>query len=92
MMDEWRLLAEYPDPLSAEAAAGLLRSEFVPVRVVSDEPVPGLMNGCSLMVPKAMLARAQAIFSLAPMSDEEWSQYVADVLAAEEADPKDESK
>lgn len=89
MMDQWQLLAEYPDPFSAEAAAGLLRSEAVQVRVVSDEPVPGLMKGCSVMVPAGSLARARKILSQAPLSDEEWLQHSADELANEESDPKD---
>lgn len=89
MNNQWQMLAVYPDPASAAACAGLLRSESVPVQVISDEPVPGLMQGCSLMVPAAMLARAQAILALAPISEEEWSQYVADALA-DDADSKGE--
>ncbi len=85
MNDQWQVLAVYPDLASAEAAAGLLRSESIPVRVAVDEPVPGLMKGCSLMVPAAMLARAQSIFSLAPLSDEEWLQYI-DTPAVDDSD------
>jgi hypothetical protein len=84
MSDQWSLLAVYPDPVSAEIFAGLLRSEAIPVRIDADEPVPGLMRAFSLQVPGTMLARARAICSQAALSDEEWAQYVADVRAREE--------
>ena len=84
MSDQWRELAVYPDPASAEAVAGLLRSESIPARVRSDEPVPGLLKGCAVLVPAAMLSRAQTVCSQAQMSDEEWSQYAQDALAEEE--------
>jgi hypothetical protein len=84
MSDQWSVLAVYPDPVSAEIFAGLLRSEAIPVRIKADEPVPGLMRAFSVQVPEAMLARARTICSQAPLSDEEWAQYVADVHAREE--------
>jgi hypothetical protein len=89
MNGEWRVLAVYPDPVSAEIFAGLLRSERIPVRIAADEPVPGLMKAFSLQVPEAMLRRAQTICSQAALSDEEWAQYVADVRAEEDSGPND---
>jgi hypothetical protein len=89
MSDQWCVLAVYPDPASAETFAGLLRSEAIPVRIEADEPVPGLMKAFSLQVPATMLGRARTICSQAPLSDEEWAQYVADVRAGEAAGPND---
>jgi len=50
MSDRWQEFAAYPDAASAEVAAGLLRSEGVPVDVASDEPMPGLIQGFRLLV------------------------------------------
>lgn len=79
------MLAVYADPVSAEAVAGLLRSESVPVRIKADEPVPGLMRGYSVMVHPAMVMRAQAICSQAQMTDEEWAQYLESHDAEEQS-------
>ncbi len=84
MDEQWRVLGVYPDPASAEAVAGLLRSESVVVRIKADEPVPGLMKGFSVMVHAAMFPRAQAICAQAQMSDEEWAQYLDAEGAADE--------
>jgi hypothetical protein len=87
MHDDWRVLTIYPDPISAEGLAGLLRSERIDVRILADEPVPGLMKSYSVLVRAPTLARAQAVSTQAAMSDEEWAQYAADVLASGPADP-----
>jgi hypothetical protein len=92
MSDRWSVLAVYPDPVSAEAFAGLLRSEAIPVRIEADEPVPGLMRAFSLQVPEIMLGRARTICSQAPLSDDEWAQYVADVRAGEESGDNDQER
>jgi hypothetical protein len=89
MGDQWAVLAVYPDPASAETFAGLLRSEAIPVRIAADEPVPGLMKAFSVQVPETMLGRARAICSQAPLSDEEWAQYVDDVRAREASGAND---
>jgi hypothetical protein len=76
MDDQWRELFLYPDRASAEVVAGLLRSESIPVRVVADEPVPGLVRSCTLWVPAAALARARKICREPPLTEEEWSKYL----------------
>ena len=76
-MDEsWRELLLYPDRVSAEAVAGLLRSEGIEVRVIMDEPVPGLIRSCALQVPESLLPRAREICGQAPLTEEEWSAYM----------------
>lgn len=84
MNDQWSELDIYPDAASATVVAGLLHSESIPVRIRTDEPVPGLMKGCAVLVPTPMLSRARTVCSQAQMSDEEWSQYTQDVLDEDE--------
>lgn len=74
-MESWREFATYGDPASAEVIAGLLRSEDVPARIVSDEPLPGLIRGFSVLVPPDMLHRAQWVLSQAELSDAELAYY-----------------
>jgi hypothetical protein len=79
-MDTWREFATYGDAASAEVIAGLLRSENVPARVVSDEPMPGLTRGFCVMVPPDLLHRAQWVLSQAQLSDAELSYYATGQL------------
>jgi hypothetical protein len=55
LSERWQEFAAYADAASAEVAAGLLRSEGVPLNIASDEPMPGLIQGFRLMVPAQML-------------------------------------
>jgi hypothetical protein len=71
LSEPWQEFAAYSDAASAEVAAGLLRSEGVPVNVTSDEPMPGLIRGFRLMVPAEMLHRARWVVSNASFTDEE---------------------
>lgn len=71
LSERWQQFAVYPDAASAEVAAGLLRSEGVPVNVASDEPMPGLIEGFRLMVPAEMLHRARWVVSNADFTEEE---------------------
>jgi hypothetical protein len=80
LSDPWQEFAAYADAASAEVAAGLLRSEGVPVNVASDEPMPGLMQGFRLMVPPEMLHRARWVFSNAAFTDEELAFFATDRL------------
>jgi hypothetical protein len=71
LSERWQEFAAYSDAASAEVAAGLLRSEGVPVNVASDEPMPGLIRGFRLLVPAEMLHRARWVVSNAAFTDEE---------------------
>ena len=71
MSEGWQEFAAYSDAASAQVVAGLLRSEGVPVNVVSDEPVPGLVRGIRLMVPAELLHRARWVVANACFTDEE---------------------
>lgn len=77
MNESWLELAVYPDAASAEAVAGLLRSESIPVRIAADEPIPGLMHGSRVMVPSHLLQRAQSVMAQAQLSDEELAALAA---------------
>ncbi len=76
MSDEWRELAVFMDRASAEVLAGFLRSESIDARVVSDEPVPGLIHSISVSVPVGQWMRARELYADAPLSDEEWASYM----------------
>jgi hypothetical protein len=84
MNEAWVTFAVYGDAASAEATAGLLRSEAVPVRVASGEPVPGLIEGIRVMVPPDMLDRAKRILSQAQLSDEELAFLATGVLGEDD--------
>lgn len=71
MSGPWHEFAVYSDSVSAEAAAGLLRSEGVPVDIQSDVPVPGLIQGFRLRVPFDLAKRAEWVFANAQFTEEE---------------------
>ncbi|HYM33941.1 MAG TPA: hypothetical protein VET48_01025 [Steroidobacteraceae bacterium] len=71
MSESWQVFASYGDVASAEAVAGLLRSESVPVQLASDEPIPGLVMNVRVMVPSDLMHRAKWIMSQAQLSDAE---------------------
>lgn len=75
MSELWQEFACYSDAASAEVAAGLLRSESVPVKVASDEPMPGLIRGFRLMVLPELLHRARWVVSNAAFTDEELASF-----------------
>jgi hypothetical protein len=84
-MESWREFATYGDAASAEVIAGLLRSEDVPARIVSDEPMPGLIRGFSVLVAPEMLHRARWILSQAQLSDAELSYYATGRLGEDDS-------
>lgn len=71
MSEPWQEFAVYYNASSAEVAAGLLRSEGVPVDVASEEPMSGLMQGFRLLVPPEMMHRARWVAAQATWSEEE---------------------
>jgi len=86
-MDTWREFATYADAGSAEVIVGLLRSEDVPARVVSDEPLPGLARGFCVMVPPDLLRRAEWLLAQAQLSDAELAYFATGELSAEGTEP-----
>lgn len=83
--DNWRELAVFADRASAEVLAGLLRSGSIDVRVVADEPVPGLLRSCTVFVSARQWMRARDMYSQAQLSEEEWARY----MHSAEADEKE---
>lgn len=67
----WHEFAVYSDAVSAWVAAELLRSEGVPVDVISNEPMPGLLEAFRLRVPGQMVRRAEWVFANAEFTEEE---------------------
>lgn len=86
----WSEFDTFADAISAEAMAGLLRAEAVPVLVIADEPVPGLAAGFRLMVPPELRHRAVWIASQAQaLSDAELDLLATGKLADGEAQSGD---
>ena len=85
MNEPWQQFATYSDAASAEVAAGLLRSEGVPVNVASDEPMPGLIQGFRLLVPAEMLHRARWVVANADFTDEELAFFATARLDSDES-------
>jgi hypothetical protein len=63
MADDWQVFAYYNDQASAEAIAGLLRSEKVTAVVSGDQPIPGLAAGFRVLVPNRLMHRARWVLA-----------------------------
>lgn len=84
MTDSWKEFAVYADSVSAQVAATLLTTEGVPTKIVSDEPVPGVINSVRIMVPLDMVHRARWIVSNASFTDEELAYFATGKLAPDD--------
>ena len=71
MAETWQQVAVFSDPLSAEVVAGLLRSEDVPVDIVTPEAMSGLLQGTSIRVPPYLMHRARWVMLQQRFADEE---------------------
>ena len=71
MSAPWHDFAVYADRASAEVAAGVLRSEGVPVDIRSDEPVPGLIQSFRVRVPAGLAERAESVLANAEFTEQE---------------------
>ena len=69
--DTWSAVATFTDSISAEALAGLFKSEDLPCRIASNETLPGLATEYAVLVPAELLHRAQWIMKQAPVSEQE---------------------
>jgi hypothetical protein len=85
MKDGWKEFASYADAASAQVAAGLLKSEGVPVEIATDEPIPGLSRGFRLLVPANMTHRAHVVVSNAAFTDEELAFFATGELGDDNA-------
>jgi len=71
MDTHWTPFATYSNVASAEAMAGRLRGEGVPVQIQANEPVPGLTYEVKLLVPSHLVHRACYVLAQAQFSEEE---------------------
>ncbi len=94
MNKEWQEVGSYSDVASAEAVAGLLRSENIAVHVAADEVVPGLIRDFRLLVPPAMLERARSVLQHQQPTEEELAFLAATTEGAESdvGDPDPETR
>lgn len=84
MNDFRKEFAVYADSASAQVAATLLTTEGVPTKIVSDEPVPGVINSVRVMVPLDMVHRARWIVSNASFTDEELAYFATGKLTPDD--------
>jgi hypothetical protein len=68
---DWSILATFGDRISAQALVGLLDSERLACRLISNEPIPGLGTEFAVLVPKGLLERATRIREEARVSEQE---------------------
>ena len=64
-------IATFPDEASAEACAGLLRADGIPVEVRTMSPLPGIVDEVRVYVPSSMAHRARWLVDSAKVTDEE---------------------
>lgn len=68
---DWSIVASFGDRIGAQALIGLLESERIPCRLVSNEPLPGLGSEFAVLVPKNLLQRATRVREEARVSEQE---------------------
>ena len=71
LTDDWRVLATFGNRIGAQALVGLLDSEGLACRFASNEPVPGLGTQFAVLVPTALLQRAQRLWAQSQVSEQE---------------------
>ena len=86
MTDALEQVASFDDEASAEALAGMLRSEGIPVEVRSESPLPGLVNEVHVLVPSSLAHRARWFINSSKVSEVE-----LDFAATGELNPTDRS-
>lgn len=64
-------IASFGDEVSAEALAGLLRTEGVPAEVRVISALPGIIDEVQVYVPAALAHRARWLMASEPVSDAE---------------------
>jgi hypothetical protein len=69
--NDWAIVATFGDRISAQALVGLLDSEKLTCRLISNEPLPGLGSEFAVMVPKQLLRQARRIREEARVSEQE---------------------
>ena len=69
--NDWSIVATFGDRISAQALLGLLESEGILCRLISNEPLPGLGSEFAVMVPQRLLQRATRIRAEAHVSEQE---------------------
>ncbi len=73
-MDDWETLKECQESLEAQAEVEFLEQNGVPARIAINQPIPGLINGVKILVPKPLLHRAKWVMAQQQcFSDEELS-------------------
>ena len=83
----WTVLASYADRSSAEVVVGLLESEKIPSRVTPNSAIPGLNAPCQILVPTALIHRAQRLLNHEPPSEAELESLAMRDLPENGGDP-----
>jgi len=69
--ESWEVLTTCADQFTAEAQAGLLRNDGIPVDVRMESSLPGLVSEARIFVPSLKLDRARWIIRNSEVSEEE---------------------
>jgi hypothetical protein len=80
----WSVFATFGDRISAQALIGLLESEKLPCRFVSNEVVPGLGTEFSVLVHTNQLHRAKWIREQSQVSVQELTYLATGELPGDE--------
>jgi hypothetical protein len=83
-LEGWSVFATFGDRISAQALIGLLESEKLPCRFVSNEVVPGLGTEFSVLVHTNQLHRAEWIRKQSQVSEEELTYLATGELPADD--------
>ena len=71
MSETWYQIETFADEISAEAFAGSLRAHGVPVEILVQSHLPGMVNDVKVRVPSSLAHRARFIInSLGPTDAE----------------------
>jgi hypothetical protein len=83
-LEGWSVFASFGDRISAQALFGLLESEKLACRLVSNEAVPGLGTEFSVLVLTHQLHRAEWIRKQSQVSEQELTYLATGELPDEE--------
>ena len=80
---DWSIVATFGDRISAQALVGLLDSEKLPCRLISNEPLPGLGTQFAVLVPQELLRQATRLREEVRVSEQELTYLATGELPGE---------
>jgi hypothetical protein len=80
---DWATVAEPTSEAAAQIVLGLLQSESVPSRLLSNVPVPGLGISFRVQVAKHAIERARKVLANAAVGEDELAQLAVSLPPAD---------